>query len=117
MTVINKHYYNDLGILDYQWEANFLTQPLIAKIQDESTIKQRSLFIEAAMGIIYEFTTTKALNENGIEDFFSEHRECPIEMSLLPILKDFTEQGFIPQEFTLVAMALISNAQLEFALS
>lgn len=117
MTDINKHYYDDLGILNYQWEGVFLTAPAIKQIKDESTSKQRSLVIEAAMELIYEFTTTKALNEDRLDAFFNEHRECAIETSLLPALKDFTEKGFIPQEFILVAMALITNIQFEVTYS
>jgi len=124
-----KHYYNDDGILDYvpPDEIIFLLLKFTPKKDGngESThcMRQhvRSLVIESASELVYEYDIHKSFSGLGgcksLEEWKEEKESSPLQTVLKQLLFDFIGQGYLYNEFMLAAWAAICNVQMEYALS
>lgn len=112
-----KHYYDENGVLNYTYNDDWVNNLYLAIKHHTDTVKQRSLVSEVASKMIYNVITYTTLSASKLEAYFKEETGCKIEASLKPALQDFVQQGYIAQEFILVANAMVANMQFDIAVS
>jgi hypothetical protein len=111
MSKAKKHYYDDNGILNYQFDRDLLAKLYQSVSHYTDNAIARSTVIEASHNIIYALITDIALSDKP-ERLFIGLSDSKIEEALKPALIDFYEKGYVIQEFILVANAMITEIQI-----
>ena len=120
-----KHYYNDFGILDYDLNRKLLVK--LAKTvnfedfkTDDGRAKMRQHIVEIAIQVLYDFSIYEGFGESSIGGSlkFSEYREKiesdPTKQALKELIFDFHDQGYLYNEFMLVAWSAACDLQIYY---
>ena len=110
-----KHYYNDDGILAYTINDRSILIEIANAIGNLSASAYiRSLVAETAFSVLYDYTTAKTIGDPKAWEETPEG--TPLRQAIKRLLIDFTSQGFLCNEFLLVAWGAICEIQAGFLL-
>ena len=120
-----KHYYNDLGIVDYEYSHEHLVDlsNALEFIEFNDTSSERAFIQDAQASVAYNYSIHESLGESGLggclslEQWRKTIEHDPIEQILKLVLFDFTDKGYLYNEFSMVANSMICEIQFNKALS
>ena len=104
----SKHYYDDSGVMQFALSAKSIASLGKAMPDGLSSMELRSHIIEEACGVMNDYHCHEALPGIGGCLTLSEWRAEPstgVEEALKEMVFEFTDAGFLWQEFLLVVFA------------
>ena len=113
-----KHYYDDLGILSYEINRDLLVElaKLLPRVHGPETVIQRGEIHNLAIGVEYDYACHKGCGGIGgcitLEQWRALEEETPVQTVLKKMLFDFVDQGYVVNEFLLVAHSAICEIQI-----
>jgi hypothetical protein len=113
-----KHYYGDNGILDYAINRELLVAmaELLPHVDGAEKAIQRGVIQEMAVVLEYDYICHQGCGGMGgcltLAQWKLLDEETPLKTTLKKLLFDFAEQGYVVQEFLLVAHAAACEIQI-----